>query len=134
MAYSEEAFLAANTPGRGSAVGDFVPGKKGGWVPRNHPDAITDQHPDASPAESGTPQRVQGDPLTAAGGGVGGAANQAGPAGAAMSGLRAAASSSLPGGGMGVADIMPQGASNPNLGQRIYPQAMRQLAMLPRIY
>ena len=87
-------------------------------------------HGGDAPTSTGTPQKVQGDPLTAAGGG----APEAGPAGAAMAGLRDAASSSMPGGGMGAEDIAPQGASNPNLGQRIYPQAMKQLAMLPRIY
>jgi hypothetical protein len=50
-----------------------------------------------------------------------------------MAGLNAASAASTGGGG-GVQQLAPAGTSNPNLGQRIYPQAMRQLAMLPRIY
>lgn len=136
MAYSAEAFNQAGQPGRGSLVGDFVPGKRGGWVPRDHPDAASD-----SPAGSdtgsgpGTSTRTQGDPLQAAGGGaaVGAGGGEAGPAGPAMAGLRSAAG----GGGSGspgMQELAPQGASNPNLGQRIYPVAMRQLSLLPRIY
>jgi hypothetical protein len=33
-------FAGVNTPGYGSAAGAFVPGRNGGMVPRNHPDAM----------------------------------------------------------------------------------------------
>ena len=135
MAYSAEAFNQAGQPGRGSLVGDFVPGKRGGWVPRDHPDAASDS-PTGSDTGSGpgTSTRVQGDPLTAAGGGA--SMGGPGPAGPAMAGLNAAATSSSGGGSgsPGMQELAPQGASNPNLGQRIYPMAMRQLSLLPRIY
>lgn len=120
---SEDAFQAANTPGRGSTVGDFVPGKSGGWVPRDHPDAIGNGGGPGSTAPPST-------------GGTGGGGGGGGPAGPAMAGLNAAASGGgySGGGGGGVAELAPPGASNPNLGQRIYPMAMRQLSLLPRIY
>ncbi len=54
--------------------------------------------------------------------------------GPALSGLSRASAASTGGGATGVQQLPPQGASNPNLGQRIYPMAMRQLALLPRIY
>lgn len=107
-------FEAAGTPGRGSTVGDFVPGKNGGWVPKDHPDAIGNEN-------------VNGGPDV-------GVAGEAGPGGAAMSGLQNAASGGNSGSAVGVRELAPPGAGNPNLGQRIYPVAMRQLSMLPRIY
>jgi hypothetical protein len=120
-----DAFTAAGTPGRGSDVGDFVPGKKGGWVPKNHPDAI---------GAGESPTRVDGGPDFGAGGGtVGANPGEAGPSGPAMSGLRSAASGNS-GSAVGVQQLPPQGASNPMLGQRIYPMAMRQLSLLPRAY
>lgn len=134
MAYSAEAFNAAGQPGKGSAVGDFVPGKRGGWVPANHPDAATDSP--GSGGGAGTPgtTRVQGDPLQAAGGAtVGASLGEAGPSGPAMAGLGRAASGNS-GSAVGVREMAPQGAGNPQLGQRIYPMAMRQLSLLPRAY
>jgi hypothetical protein len=124
-----DAFTAANSPGRGSDVGDFVPGKKGGWVPKNHPDAIGNETP-------GT--RVDGGPDVGVGGGlppgtVGANAGEAGPSGPAMAGLASAAGGNS-GSAVGVREMAPPGAGNPQLGQRIYPVAMRQLSLLPRAY
>lgn len=36
----DEAWRAAGSPGAGSNAGAFVPGRYGGWVPANHPDAM----------------------------------------------------------------------------------------------
>jgi hypothetical protein len=116
------AFEDANSPGRNSAVGDFVPGKNGGWVPKNHPDA------------AGGPTRVDGGPDPGLPEGTVGADPSAGgPAGPAMAGLRSAASGNS-GSATGVRELAPQGAGNPMLGQRIYPTAMKQLSQLPRVY
>lgn len=138
MAYSAEAFNAANQPGRGSNVGDFVPGKHGGWVPANHPDAATDS---PLPGLGGdTPTRVEGDPggLPAAGDGgnvVGTNMGEAGPTmQMAFDGLKAAAGG---GGGMGggVEQVSAPSSGNPMLGQRIYPASSRVLGQAyPRIY
>lgn len=139
VAYSSDAFNAANQPGRGSAVGDFVPGKNGGWVPKNHPDAMPDASAGGIPAGgAGSPTRVDGGPDYAAdaggGGSVGASPGEAGPSGPAISGLGRASAMSSGSSASGVQEMAPPSASNPQLGQRIYPTAMRQLSLLPRAY
>lgn len=46
-------FATAGTPGRGSTAGDFVRSRYGGWVPRNHPDALPDDESVAGPISDG---------------------------------------------------------------------------------
>lgn len=122
----DEAFKRAGTPGRGSTVGDFVPGKKGGFVPRDHPDAMTG---DATPTKASLPSEGA-PPATAAGGGAGGGGGDAGLMGMAMGGLAEARDPVE-----GFRELAAPGAANPQLGSRIYPLAMRQLAMqAPRVY
>lgn len=119
----EDAFKRAGTPGRGSDVGDFVPGKKGGWVPRNHPDAMTG---DAEPTKASLPTEA----APAAAGGGGGGGGDAGLMGMAMGGLSQARDPIE-----GFRELPAPGSANPQLGSRIYPMAMRQLAMqAPRVY
>lgn len=122
MAYTDPAaFKRANEPGRGSDVGDFVPSKSGGWVPRDHPDAMTDDGTQKASAPS-----TEGAALGGGGGGGGDVS------GLALGGLRSASQPSAP---MSATELAAPGAANPALGQRLYPMAMRQLSLLaPRIY
>lgn len=57
-------FAAAGSPGRGSTAGDFVRSRFGGWVPRNHPDAMPDDEPSGPVAlgdpTAGLPQPADG--------------------------------------------------------------------------
>jgi hypothetical protein len=119
----EEAFKRAGTPGRGSTVGDFVPGKNGGWVPRDHPDAMSDEAP---PTKASLPTE-EAAPAAPAGGGGGGDLS-----GMALGGLSQARQAPDV---EGFRDLNAPGSANPMLGQRLYPMAMRQLAMqAPRVY
>jgi hypothetical protein len=117
-----EAFQRAGTPGRGSAVGDFVPGKNGGFVPANHPDAITTG---AAPGQASMPSEAA---APAAGGDAGGY-DPGSVGGMAMSGLQQAREPVE-----GARALPMPGAINPLLGQRIYPMAMRQLSQAGRFY
>jgi hypothetical protein len=127
----EGAFQRAGTPGRGSAVGDFVPGKNGGFVPRNHPDAMVGE---STPSKASLPTEEVAAPQEAAAPAApaamdGGTYDPSSIGGMAMSGLQQArepveGARSLP---------MP-GAVNPLLGQRIYPMALRQLSEAGRFY
>lgn len=121
----EEAFKRAGTPGRGSTVGDFVPGKNGGFVPRDHPDAMTG---DAEPNKASLP--TEGAAPGAAPAGGGGGAGGGDLMGMAMGGL-----SQARGPVAGFQELPAPGSANPALGSRIYPMAMRQLAMqAPKVY
>lgn len=119
----EAAFQRAGTPGRGSTVGDFVPGKNGGWVPRDHPDAMTEE---ATPNKASLPTEDAA-PAAVAGGGGGGDLS-----GMALGGLSQARQAPDV---EGFRELNAPGSANPMLGQRLYPMAMRQLAMqAPRVY
>ncbi len=123
----EDAFKRAGTPGRGSDVGDFVPGKNGGWVPRNHPDAMTGE---ATPTQASLPTEDAAPEAAPSGGGAGGGGDVGGMA---LGGL---AQARAPDAGVeGFKELAAPGAANPMLGSRLYPMAMRQLAMqAPRVY
>jgi hypothetical protein len=116
----DAAFQQANTPGRGSDVGDFVRSKKGGWVPKNHPDAIGNDA--GGPVTA--PPLAAADPAGGAGGGGFDVATMA------MSGLQGTA----PPEAQGFQELAGPGGANPALGNRILPLAMRQLALMPRVY
>lgn len=121
----EDAFKRAGTPGRGSAVGDFVPGKNGGFVPRDHPDAMTGE---ATPNKASLPTEAA--PPVVAGGSGGSGGGDAGLMGMAMGGLSQARDPVE-----GFRELAAPGSANPLLGERLYPMAMRQLAMqAPRVY
>jgi hypothetical protein len=123
----EDAFKRAGTPGRGSTVGDFVPGKNGGWVPRDHPDAMPAE-PTPNKASLPTEDAAPAPAAPASGGGGGGDLS-----GMALGGL-SQARQPLPN-VEGFKELSAPGAANPMLGQRVYPMAMRQLAMqAPRVY
>lgn len=103
---------------------EFVEGGGGGWFEADDPSLNKASLPSAPEAPAAAP----------AGGGSGaGAPVDTAGLSAAMAGLRSAASPQPPPPMM--QSLSAPGDANPNLGQRMPPISMRQLAMmLPRIY